>query len=136
MAYNSSMARQSKYKVLVVEDEPDFVRLIQYTFQKEGFKVFSAGEAEGGLALARSLKPDLIILDVMLPGMDGMEFCRLLRKETQVPIMFLTAKKSDRDKRTCEEIGANAYVTKPTSVREILDRAKALLECGLPSSSR
>ena len=128
------MARQTKGKVLIVEDEPDFVRLIQYTFQKEGFRVLAAGDAESGLEIARKQAPDLIILDVMLPGMDGLEFCRQIRRETQVPIMFLTAKKSEQDRLLSEKLGANAYVTKPTSVRELLDKAKALIECTLQRS--
>lgn len=130
------MTRHAKEKVLVVEDEPDFVRLMQYTFQKAGYRVFCAGDGESGLELARTVKPDLFILDMMLPGMDGMELCRLLRLETQSPIIMLTAKKSDADRLACQRLGADEYLTKPTAVRDLLARVRGLLECRLQRTSR
>lgn len=114
-------------KLLVVEDEKDLVRLIKYNFEKEGHKVVAAHDGESGLALARKEKPDLIILDIMLPKMDGLEFCRTIRGESQVPILFLTAKKSEVDRILGLKLGADDYVTKPFSVGELIARVEAVL---------
>ncbi|OIO06036.1 MAG: DNA-binding response regulator [Elusimicrobia bacterium CG1_02_63_36] len=117
----------SGHKILVVEDEKDIVRLIKYNFEKDGHKVVAAHDGESGLALARKEKPDLIILDIMLPKMDGLEFCRTFRQESQVPILFLTAKKSEVDRILGLKLGADDYVTKPFSVGELIARVEAVL---------
>jgi DNA-binding response OmpR family regulator len=114
-------------KILVVEDERDLVRLIKYNFETEGHKVVAAYDGEAGLALARKEKPDLIILDIMLPKMDGLEFCRTIRKDSQVPILFLTAKKSEVDRILGLRLGADDYVTKPFSIGELIARVEAVL---------
>ena len=116
----------NKGKILIVEDEKDLVRLLQYNLENEGFKVTRAGDAESGLALLRKLKPDLVILDIMLPKMDGLEFCRVVRQETQVPIIFLTAKKSEMDRILGLKLGADDYITKPFSVGELVARVQAI----------
>jgi two-component system alkaline phosphatase synthesis response regulator PhoP len=114
-------------KILIVEDEKDLVRLIRYNLEKEHFRVISAGDAETGLEMARKNKPDLIILDIMLPKMDGLDFLRNLRKESQVPVMFLTAKRSEVDRILGLKLGADDYVVKPFSVGELNARVEAVL---------
>ncbi|MBI5200771.1 MAG: response regulator transcription factor [Elusimicrobia bacterium] len=116
----------NKGKILIVEDEKDLVRLLQYNLENEGFKVLRAGDAEAGLGLLRKNKPDLVILDIMLPKMDGLEFCRVVRQETQVPIIFLTAKKSEMDRILGLKLGADDYITKPFSVGELVARVQAI----------
>lgn len=116
----------NKGKILIVEDEKDLVRLLQYNLENEGFKVLRAGDAESGLNLLRKNKPDLVILDIMLPKMDGLEFCRAARQETQVPIIFLTAKKSEMDRILGLKLGADDYITKPFSVGELVARVQAI----------
>ena len=114
-------------KILIVEDEKDLVRLIRYNLEKERFRVISTGDAESGLQLARKAKPDLIILDIMLPKMDGLDFLRQLRKESMVPVMFLTAKRSEVDRILGLKLGADDYVVKPFSVGELNARVEAVL---------
>lgn len=114
-------------KILVVEDEKDIVRLIKYNFEKEGHKVVAAHDGETGLALARKEAPDIIILDIMLPKLDGLEFCRTIRADSRVPIIFLTAKKSEVDRILGLRLGADDYLTKPFSVGELLARVEAIL---------
>ena len=114
-------------KILIVEDEKDLVRLIRYNLEKEHFRVVAANDAESGLELARKAKPDLIILDIMLPKMDGLDFLRNLRKESQVPVMFLTAKRSEVDRILGLKLGADDYVVKPFSVGELNARVEAVL---------
>ena len=116
----------NKGKILIVEDEKDLVRLLQYNLENEGFKVLRAGDAEAGLTLLRKNNPDLVILDIMLPKMDGLEFCRVVRQETQVPIIFLTAKKSEMDRILGLKLGADDYITKPFSVGELVARVQAI----------
>lgn len=114
-------------RILAVEDEKDISRLLRYNLEKEGYDVLTASDGEAGLAAARKEKPDLIILDLMLPKMDGVEVCRILRRESQVPIIMLTAKKEEIDRVLGLEIGADDYLTKPFSVRELLARVKTIL---------
>lgn len=121
--YNGAMA----HKILVVEDDKDLTRLIKYNFDKEGYHIVHASDGEAGLALARKERPDLIILDIMLPKMDGLEFCRLFRQEHKTPIIFLTAKKSEVDRILGFKLGGDDYVTKPFSVGELLARVAAIL---------
>ena len=119
-----------KGNILIIDDEKDLVDLIRYTLEKEGFKVFGAGNGEAGLSLAVSAKPDLVILDLMLPGMDGFDVCRSLRERAEtsgIPIIMLTAKTSESDRIVGLELGADDYVTKPFSPRELGARVKALL---------
>ncbi len=116
----------NKGKILIVEDEKDLVRLLQYNLENEGFKVLRAGDAEAGLTLLRKNNPDLVILDIMLPKMDGLEFCRVVRQETQVPIIFLTAKKSEMDRILGLKLGADDYIAKPFSVGELVARVQAI----------
>ncbi len=114
-------------RVLIIEDEKDIVRLITYNLEKHGYGVYSAADGESGLVLARREKPDLIVLDLMLPKMDGLAVCRSLRQESSVPILMLTAKKEEVDRVLGLEMGADDYLTKPFSVRELVARIKTIL---------
>jgi DNA-binding response OmpR family regulator len=114
-------------KVLVVEDEPALLDTLQYNLQREGHVVQVAADGVEGLACARSWRPDLIILDLMLPRMSGLDVCRALRAESDVSILMLTAKDSEVDKVVGLEIGADDYVTKPFGMRELMARVGGLL---------
>jgi DNA-binding response OmpR family regulator len=110
-----------------VDDEPTLVTTLRYNLEREGYKVVSAADGEKAIALARSERPDLLILDLMLPSVDGLEVCRILRRETNVPILMLTARTGEVDKVVGLELGADDYVTKPFSTRELMARVRALL---------
>ncbi len=113
--------------ILVVDDEPKITRLARDYLEKNGFRVLTVGDGQSALATARREKPDLIILDLMLPAMDGREVCRILRRESDVPIIMLTALSEEIDQVTGLEIGADDYITKPFSVRTLVARVRALL---------
>ncbi|HWC30696.1 MAG TPA: response regulator transcription factor [Dehalococcoidia bacterium] len=113
--------------VLVVDDEPTLVATLKYNLEREGYRVVSAGDGEKAITLARTERPDLMILDLMLPAVDGLEVCRILRREMSLPILMLTARVGEVDKVVGLEIGADDYVTKPFSTRELLARIRALL---------
>jgi DNA-binding response OmpR family regulator len=113
--------------ILIVEDEPTLLATLRYNLEREGYGVATAADGETALALARAERPHLVVLDVMLPKMDGLEVCRILRRETSVPILMLTAKTEEVDKVVGLELGADDYVTKPFSMRELLARVRALL---------
>ena len=114
-------------KVLVVDDEPTLVATLKYNLEREGYTVLTAVDGESALSTARSEHPDLVLLDVMLPGLDGFEVCRILRRESGAPILMLTAKGDEVDMVVGLELGADDYVTKPFSMREVIARARALL---------
>ena len=113
--------------ILVVDDEPKVARLARDYLEKNGFRVVTAGDGQSALTVARREKPDLIILDLMLPQIDGREVCRILRRESDVPIIMLTALSEEIDQVTGLEIGADDYITKPFSVRTLVARVRALL---------
>lgn len=120
----------SAQEILVVDDEPDIVELVSYNLKKEGFSVSSASDGEEALNKIRKGKFDLVVLDLMLPGIQGIELCRILRKnpETErLPIVMLTAKGEPTDKVLGLEIGADDYLAKPFSPRELIARIKAVL---------
>jgi two-component system, OmpR family, phosphate regulon response regulator PhoB len=120
-------------KILVIEDEKDVVDLLVLNLRKAGFKVLTAGDGASGLQKARSEKPDLVILDLMLPKMPGLEVCKLLKSDTamrHVPILMLTARAEEIDRIIGLEFGADDYVTKPFSPREVILRIKAILRRG------
>lgn len=114
-------------KVLVVDDEKTIVKGLKFGLEKEGYEVVPAYDGEEALRLFAAEKPDLIILDLMLPGVDGFEVCRRLRKSSDVPIVMLTARGEDIDKILGLELGADDYVTKPFNPRELVARVKAIL---------
>jgi DNA-binding response OmpR family regulator len=114
-------------KVLIVEDEVTLLETLEYNLQKQGYRVLTASHGRVALQLARQHTPDLILLDVMLPGIDGFELCRILRREMSAPILMLTAKADEIDKIVGLEVGADDYITKPFSMRELLARVKAQL---------
>jgi DNA-binding response OmpR family regulator len=119
-----------KQKILVVDDEPVLLDTLVYNLQQEGYQVITAADGGSALEAARSERPDLIILDVMLPEMDGLEVCRQLRREKSsatIPILMLTARGEEIDKVIGLEVGADDYVTKPFGRRELLSRVRALL---------
>jgi len=113
--------------VLVVEDEASLASTLSYNFRKNGFHVMQAADGVEGLQAARTGKPDVIVLDLMLPRMDGIEVTRRLRADSDVPIIMLTAKSEEFDKVVGLEIGADDYLTKPFSMRELMARVRALL---------
>jgi DNA-binding response OmpR family regulator len=113
--------------ILIVEDEPALRDTLAYTLKKNGFNVEAVGDGRAALASARSLNPDLILLDLMLPELDGFEVARILRKEMSVPIIMLTARDDEIDRVVGLEVGADDYLTKPFSMRELLARVKAQL---------
>jgi len=115
-------------KILIVEDEPDMVLGLKDNFEFEGYEVITASDGAVGLEKARTLKPDLVILDIMLPVLSGLEVCKTLRGEGfEKPIVMLTARGQEIDKVVGLELGADDYVTKPFSIRELLARVKAIL---------
>ena len=116
--------------ILVIDDEPELVKLLDYNLTKAGYLVLSARDGENGLATARKHSPDAIILDVMMPGLDGWEVCKRHRQDpatSALPVIMLTAKADEGDRVLGLELGADDYVTKPFGVRELLARVKALL---------
>lgn len=114
-------------KILVIDDEPSIVNLVQAYLKPEGYEVFTATDGISGLKAARAFKPDLIVLDVMLPGMDGLELLSRLRRESQVYVIMLTARTEETDKIVGLSIGADDYMTKPFSPRELVARVKSAL---------
>lgn len=117
-------------KILLIEDDSDISELVQYNLEREGYKVYASGDGEIGLSQAVQLKPDLIILDLMLPGLDGLSVCRKLRANpitAEVPIVMLTAKGEESDVVIGLEMGADDYVSKPFSPKELLARIRAVL---------
>jgi two-component system alkaline phosphatase synthesis response regulator PhoP len=113
--------------VLVIEDEESLVSTLSYNFRKQGFNVVTAADGYEGLLAARRDRPDVVLLDVMLPRMDGLEVCRRLRGESDVPILMLTAKGEELDRVVGLELGADDYLTKPFSMRELIARVRALI---------
>lgn len=119
-----------KEKILIVEDEKDILKMVEYNLKKDGYRTVSARDGEDAIEMAHSEHPDLILLDLMLPGIDGLEVCKQLKRESKtagIPIIMVTAKTQESDKVVGLELGADDYVTKPFSVRELLARVKAVL---------
>ncbi len=114
-------------KILVIDDEPSIINLVSAYLKPEGYEVFTAADGNAGLKAARVFKPDLIILDLMLPGMDGIELLSRLRRESDVYVIMLTARTEETDKIVGLSVGADDYVTKPFSPRELVARVKAAL---------
>lgn len=120
------MSMEPKKTVLIVEDEMNIVDIVRFNLQREGYATLEAYDGEAGLALAREKKPDLILLDVMMPKMMGFDVCRALRAEgDNVPVIILTAREEEADKVSGLEIGADDYITKPFSMRELIARVGA-----------
>lgn len=124
---SSALDSSRSQRVLVVDDEKPIVEALAYSLRKEGFSVLTAGSGEEGLHLARTAKPDLIILDIMLPAASGFQVCRVLRKESDVPIIMLTAKGEEEDRVLGLDLGADDYMTKPFSIRELVARVRTHL---------
>lgn len=119
-----------KEKILIVDDEKDIVKMLDYNLQKEGFKTVLTYDGEEALDLAITERPKLILLDLMLPGIDGLEVCKILKKDSKtanIPVIMLTAKSQETDKIVGLELGADDYITKPFSPRELIARIKAVL---------
>lgn len=114
-------------KILVVEDDQTLLEVLRYNLSKEGYKVLAATGGVQALEVARQEEPDLIVLDIMLPDLDGFEVCRILRKEMGTPMLMLTAKVGEADKIMGLELGADDYMTKPFNLRELLARIRAML---------
>ena len=114
-------------KILVVDDEISLQETLTYNLKKQGYVVETTGNGTEAIELARKNKPDLIILDVMLPGLDGFEVCRILRKEMSTPVLMLTARDDEIDRVVGLEVGADDYLAKPFSMRELIARVKAML---------
>lgn len=114
-------------KVLIVEDDPHAIELVRLYLSRDGHTVLTAGDGLEGLRLAREEHPDLMVLDLMLPGMDGLQVCRLVRQESDMPIIMLTARVEEEDRLTGLDLGADDYITKPFSPRELAARVRAVL---------
>lgn len=117
----------ARHKVLVVEDEPTLLETLQYSLSRQGYDVVTSSDGAKAIEIARRERPDLVVLDVMLPTLDGFEVCRILRQEMSAPILMLTARTDEVDKVVGLEVGADDYMTKPFSMRELVARVKALL---------
>jgi two-component system, OmpR family, response regulator RegX3 len=117
----------SKTRILIIEDEAAIAEGIAYNLRREGYEVVRAADGETGLAEARRMRPDLVLLDLMLPGLSGLEVCQALRRESSMPVIMLTARDTETDKVVGLTVGADDYVTKPFSMAELLARVKAVL---------
>jgi len=128
-------ANGSAGRVLVVEDDEGIREMLKYNLAAAGFTVHEASDGASGLRSARTARPDLVLLDLMLPGMSGFDFTRALRKSSRVPIIMITAKDAEVDKIVGLELGADDYITKPFSVREVLARVNAVLRRAAPDAN-
>ncbi len=124
----------NKYKILLIEDEKNIVRFITALFEANEYMVLSAATAENGISVFKSHNPDLVILDLGLPGMDGMEFLKIIRKELITPIIVLSARSTEEDKVKALDLGANDYITKPFGSAELLARVRSILRFSRHSS--
>src|SRR6266508_1781760 len=113
--------------IQVVDDEPSLTQAIRYSLRKEGYDVVSVADGLSAVEVARDRHPDAIVLDIMLPGIDGLEVCRRVRRHSSVPILMLTARGEEIDRVIGLEVGADDYLTKPFSPRELVARVKAML---------
>ena len=123
----------SKGKILIVEDDRDIAEMVEYNLKEEGYETLSAFNGEEGVKLAKQESPDLIILDIMLPIIDGFEVCRILKKEqitVDIPVIILSAKSQETDKIVGLELGADDYITKPFSPRELIARIRVIMRRG------
>ena len=123
----TSPEHSSMMKLLIVDDEPTIVETVETKFRKEGYTTFTADSAEEAMRLFKRVKPDLVILDIMLPQRSGLEFCRAIRRDSQTPVIFLSARADEADRVRGLEIGADDYVTKPFNLSELSARVKAIL---------
>ena len=114
-------------KILIADDEPNLVATLKFNLEKEGYGVLTAEDGEQAVASVRQYHPDLLVLDLMLPRLSGMEVCRIVRRESSLPIIMLTAKTDELDRVLGLEIGADDYVTKPFSIKELVARVRAQL---------
>ncbi len=114
-------------RVLIVDDEPNLRHTLGYSLRQQGYEVLTAGDGEHALAMFKSARPDVVILDVMLPGMDGIEVCQRIRRDSDVPILMLTARDTELDRIVGLEIGADDHLGKPFSTRELIARIRALV---------
>ena len=133
------MASMHKGTILVIDDEPDLVELVEFNLKKDGYEVIGARNGQTGLEIAQKHLPDLIVLDLMMPGIDGLEVCRQLRADNrtkQIPMIMLTAKSAEADRVVGLELGADDYVTKPFSPRELVARVKAVLRRAQPADTQ
>jgi DNA-binding response OmpR family regulator len=121
------MLNMAGKRVLVVDDDVKTTELVKLYLKRDGYKVFTAYDGIEALRLARESHPDLIVLDLMLPGIDGLQICRTLRDESDVPVIMLTAKTTEQDKLIGLDLGADDYVTKPFSPKELAARVRAVL---------
>ncbi|MEJ2110116.1 MAG: response regulator [Acidobacteriota bacterium] len=129
----------AKGRILIIDDEEDLIELARYNLEQEGFQVQGALDGESGLAIAIKEQPDLVLVDLMLPGMDGLEVCRSLRANSStasIPVIMLTAKSAESDRIVGLELGADDYVTKPFSPRELAARVKAVLRRSFSAPSK
>ncbi len=129
----------TKPKILVIDDEPDAVELVEFNLKQAGFEVITAADGAEALRQGRSHLPDLVVLDLMLPEIDGLEVCKLLRHDpttAAIPIVMVTAKAAEVDRILGLELGADDYVTKPFSPRELVLRIKKILERGRPAAAK
>jgi DNA-binding response OmpR family regulator len=114
-------------KILIADDEPNLVVTLKFNLEREGYSVLTAADGEEAVAAVRQYHPDLLVLDLMLPRLNGMEVCRIVRRESSLPIIILTAKTDELDRVLGLEVGADDYVTKPFSVKELIARVRAQL---------
>jgi DNA-binding response OmpR family regulator len=121
------MQNADQTSILIVEDDETLLQTLTYNLEQEGYQVLTAIDGQSGLELARTGKPDLIVLDIMLPGLDGLSVCRILRREKETPIIMLTARSSEVDKIIGLDSGADDYITKPFSLGEFMARVRAAL---------
>jgi len=122
-------------KILIVEDEKNIAKALKYNFDKAGYEVYCAADGQAGVDLHGEQNPDLVILDIMLPKLDGLEVCKRIRQKAATPIIMLTAKKEEIDRIIGLELGADDYVSKPFSMRELMARVKAVLRRHTPESA-
>jgi DNA-binding response OmpR family regulator len=127
---SNANGKNNRGTILVIDDEADLIELVRYNVEREGFDVIAATDGWSGLTIAKQHRPDLILLDVMMPGMDGLDVCRELRKDAdtdRTPVIMLTARAAESDRVVGLELGADDYLTKPFSPRELVARVKAIL---------
>ncbi|MDF2634892.1 MAG: two component transcriptional regulator, winged helix family [Pelosinus sp.] len=126
----------AQYSVLIVDDDIKLVTLLQTYFEKDGCLTYTAGNGLDALQIVREYKPDIMVLDLMLPGLNGLDVCRKIRNDNDIPIIMLTARDEERDRLVGLEIGADDYVTKPFSPKEVVARARAILRRANKAVSR